>query len=173
MNVADVAPAGTVTDAGAGSAVVLLDDSATTLPPVGAAWFRLAVHVVTAPDTRLDGAHTREDTRGLGVTVTVVLALTPSVAVAVTLWEVATDPVVTVNAADVAAAGTVTDVGTGSALALLDESATMLPPTGAACVRVTVHVVDRPDTTLAGTHASEATLGLPPPPADADRKAAI
>jgi len=37
---------------------------------------------------------------------------------------VATAPAVAVNVADVAAAGTLTEAGTGNAVALLDESAT-------------------------------------------------
>jgi hypothetical protein len=45
---------------------------------------------------------------------------------------VATVPEVAVNVADVAAAGTVTEAGTGSAVVLLDARATTLPPVGAA-----------------------------------------
>src|SRR5215470_2242358 len=71
VNVAEVASAGTVTDAGTGRAAVLLDASVTTLPPLGAAWFRATVHVVALPETTLTGAQTTDDTRGLGVTVTV------------------------------------------------------------------------------------------------------
>jgi len=37
VNVADVVPADTVTDAGTGSAVVLVEESVTALPPPGAA----------------------------------------------------------------------------------------------------------------------------------------
>jgi hypothetical protein len=37
VNVIDVAPAGTVTEAGVGNAPVLLDANVTLLPPLGAA----------------------------------------------------------------------------------------------------------------------------------------
>jgi hypothetical protein len=40
-------------------------------------------------------------------------------------------PAVTVKEIDVAAAGTVTDVGTGNAEVLSDDTATALPPAGA------------------------------------------
>jgi len=45
---ADVVPAGTVTDAGTGSSLVVLE-RATAAPPADANWFRVAVHVVAAP----------------------------------------------------------------------------------------------------------------------------
>ena len=37
VNVADIAPGGTLTEAGTGSAAGMLDASVTALPPVGAA----------------------------------------------------------------------------------------------------------------------------------------
>lgn len=50
VNVADVAPAGTVILTGTVAAVVLLDASATTAPPAGAAAVSVTVPVlVTAP----------------------------------------------------------------------------------------------------------------------------
>jgi hypothetical protein len=57
-------------------------------------------------------------------------------------------------------AGTTTDTGIASAAGLLDPSATVLPPAGAARFSVTVHVVVAPDGRLAGAHASDETLGL-------------
>src|SRR2546427_8324501 len=109
-------------------------------------------------------------------TVTVVVALAPrpepSLAVTVTVWVVVTAPAVAVNVVDVELAGTVTEPGTGRAVVLFDDRVTVLPLVGADCVRVTVHVVEAPDVTLAGLHASEDTLGLPPPP-DPGLKAAI
>ena len=83
----------------------------------------------------------------------------PAVAVRVTVWGVAPEAAVAVNVADVELAGTVTEPGTGSAAALLDESVTMRPPVGGACVKVIVQVVETPGVTLAGAHASEDTLG--------------
>jgi hypothetical protein len=63
VKLAEVAPAGTVTEAGTGSAV-LLEDSAMTLPPAGAAAVSVTVHVVDAPDIRLAGAQTSEEAAG-------------------------------------------------------------------------------------------------------------
>ena len=130
-NEADVWVAGTVTDGGTGSAAVF-EASVTTRPPLGAGRFNVTVHVVEAPDVTLVGLQTSDDTATLGVTVTVAVALVPSVAVSVTLCEVATEPPVAVNVVVVAVAGTVTEAGTGRAAVLLDASATTLPPVGAA-----------------------------------------
>jgi hypothetical protein len=85
MKLAEVALAGTVTDAGTGSAAVLLDVNATALPPDGAAWLSVTVQVVAAPDVTVDGAQASDDTRTTGVTVTVAVTLPPSVAVTVTV----------------------------------------------------------------------------------------
>ena len=87
--------------------------------------------MVAAPDVTLAGAHASDDTRMTGVTVTVAVALPPSVAVTVTVCDVVTVPLVAVKVADVAAAGTVRDAGTGSA-ALFEAKVTTLPPAGAA-----------------------------------------
>ena len=91
----------------------------------------MTVHVVEAPDTTVAGEHASADTAGLGVMVTLAVVLPPSVAVTVTVCDVATVPAVVVNVAVVAAAGTVTEVGTGSAAVLFEASVTALPPVGA------------------------------------------
>jgi hypothetical protein len=132
VNETELAAPGTVTDAGTGNAGVLLDESATVLPPAGAARSKVTVQVVDAPDIRLVGVHASDETVGSGFTMTVVVALPPSVAVTVTVCDVTTEPPVAVNVADAAADGTVTDTGTGSAAVLLDVSVTRLPPVGAA-----------------------------------------
>jgi hypothetical protein len=132
VNVADVVPADTVTDAGTGSAVVLVEESVTALPPAEAAWFNVAVHVVAAPELMVGGVHASDDTLALGVTVTVAVLLPPNVAVRVTVCGVATEPPVAGNVADVAAAATATEAGTDNAAVLFDASVTTLPPTGAA-----------------------------------------
>jgi hypothetical protein len=128
--------------------------------------------VVAAPDATLVGAHAIEDTFKVGLTMTVVVMVAPSVALTVTLCGVVTEPLDTVNAAEVEDAGTVTDAGTGSA-ALFDANATTLPPVGAAWLNVTVQVVEAPVVILEGAHASADTLGPPAPPPDAGLKAAI
>ena len=52
VKVAEAAAAAMVTEAGTVSKA-LLSDSATTVPPVGAGWFRVTVHVVEVPDSRV------------------------------------------------------------------------------------------------------------------------
>jgi len=134
LNVVEPDEPGTSTEAGTGNAVVLLDASVTVLPPEGAGWFNVTVHVVDVPPAAmLAGLHTSEPTRGpLGVTVTVVVVLPPRVAVRVTVCDVATEPAVAVNVAELVVAGTTTEAGTGSAAVSVEASVTVLPPAGAA-----------------------------------------
>jgi hypothetical protein len=61
VKVAEVLFAGTVTDAGTVSAVLLLE-SPTALPPAGAAWLRVTVHVALAPEFTLVGLQTKAET---------------------------------------------------------------------------------------------------------------
>ncbi len=84
-----------------------------------------------------------------------------------------TVPAVAVKVAKVELAGTVTEDGTLRAV-LLDNRETVLPPEGAAWVKVTVHVAVAPATKVAGLHASKDGIGPPPPvPAPAALNAAI
>jgi hypothetical protein len=117
------------------------------------------VHVVEPPDVTLDGAQTSDDASRTGVTVTVVPALAPRVAVSVTVWAVATEPAVAAKLAELVAGGTVTDAGTDNAPPLLDVRTTMPPAAVAGWSSVTVHVLDAPDATLPGAHTSDSTLG--------------
>ena len=64
--------------------------------------------------------------------------------------------VVALKVAEVAAAATVTDIGTVSA-ALLSESVTAAPPAGAALVKVTVQVLEALGPKLVGLQAREET----------------
>jgi hypothetical protein len=133
LNVVELVLAGTVTDAGTGSAVALLEPSVTVLPPAGAGWFKVTVQIVEIPMVMLSGLQTIEPTLGpLGATVTVAVAVPLSVAVKVTVCELATVPPVAVKVVEVRVAGTVTDAGTGSAVVLFEESPTVAPPVGAA-----------------------------------------
>ena len=59
LNVAELAPAATVTDAGTVSAAFVLD-KLTEEPPVGAAWFRVTVQVLEAFGPKLAGAQLSE-----------------------------------------------------------------------------------------------------------------
>jgi hypothetical protein len=88
----------------------------------------VTVHVVATPGLTIAGAHESDDTARLGVTVTVAVVFPPSVAVSVTAWDAATELAVAVNVVDIVPAGTVNEAGTGKAVALLDASATALPP---------------------------------------------
>jgi hypothetical protein len=64
-NVADVAPAGTVTLAGT-VADGLLSDSATSTPPVGAAAFRVTRPVEAVPPTTVAGVTATDDSATAG-----------------------------------------------------------------------------------------------------------
>ena len=76
LKVALVLPAGTVTLAGTVAAAVLPLVSVTTVPPVGAAPFRVTVPVDVAPEVTDVGLNVTEDTES-GTTVSVALWLLP------------------------------------------------------------------------------------------------
>ena len=71
LNNVEVALAGTITEgAGIGSRILLLANPTAT-PPLGAAWFRVTVHLVAAPEFRLVGLHPSDDNvKGVGAGVT-------------------------------------------------------------------------------------------------------
>src|ERR1039458_7324097 len=114
---AEVALAATVAEAGTVSEA-LLSERATTVPPVGADWFRVTMHVVDALELTLVGLQAKA----------VVGLAAPRGTVAD--WVVVRVAAVAVKVAEVALAGTVTDAGTVSEV-LLSESATTVPPVGA------------------------------------------
>ena len=88
---------------------------------------------------------------GPGFTVKVPVWLeVPRVAVMVTGVEVVTARVVTVKVAVVAVAGTVTVAGTVATEGVLLVRVTMVPPVGAAALKVTVPVEGLPPMTVAG-----------------------
>jgi len=87
----------------------------------------------------------------------VVLAELPLyVDVIVALWLLPIVVVVALNVAVVAAAATVTDAGTVKT-ALVFVNVTIAPPAGAACVNVTVQVLEAFCPRLVGLHAREDT----------------
>ena len=73
LNVAVVAAAATVTEAGTVSVVSVLA-SVTTAPPVGAAWVRVTVHVVEELGPRLVGLQASEETFTGGVRLMIAVA---------------------------------------------------------------------------------------------------
>ncbi len=157
VNVALVAPAGTVTLEGTLAAPLLLA-SATCAPPAGAGPLSVTVPVedCTLPITLVGFSVSEERVgSGGGVTVSVADLLTPPLdAEMVTGVDVTTAVVFTGNVALVAPAAIVTVGGTLAAPLLL-ESATCAPPVGAGPLNVTVPVEEFPPTTLVGFSESE------------------
>ena len=148
VKLAVVAPAATVTLPGTRAAPVLLLESDTTAPPVGAAPLNVTVPVDDCvPPVTLVGFSVNEDnvTGGgaAGFTMSVaVLVVPPNAALIVTVVAALTALVPTVKLAVVAPAATVTLAGTRAAAVLLLESDTTAPPLGAAPLNVTVPVED-------------------------------
>jgi len=85
LKITVLAPAGTVTEAGTVSAVLLLA-RVTAAPPTGAAWVRVMLQVLTELWPRLEGVQARPDTRTCVTRFMVaVCELLPRVAVTVAL----------------------------------------------------------------------------------------
>ena len=82
LNVADVAAAATVTDAGTAS-VGLVFVSATVLPPAGAAWFSVTVQLLVLLGPRVVGLHASAVTTVGATRLMVTWELLPNVAVTV------------------------------------------------------------------------------------------
>jgi len=161
VNVLLVAPAATVTLAGTVAAAVLLLDSDTTRPPLGAAALNVAVPVDELPPATLAGLTARPESAGDGGG-----GLTPSDANRVVLpsvaesWTVVVPEgnVVIVKVALVAPAATVTLGGTLAALGRLLVNDTTLPPAGAGLGSVTVPVDGLPPITLVGLTVNDERL---------------
>src|SRR3989441_668152 len=158
VNVALVAPAGTVTlpTAGTLAAAGLLLERVTTAPPAGAAALKVTVATEELPPTTLVGFSARPETvRGGGgaggVTVSSAEVLPVAiVAVIVTVVDTVTGKAEAVNVALLLPARTVTFTGTVAARVLLLESPTVTPPAGAGAANVTVPSEEEPLATLAG-----------------------
>jgi hypothetical protein len=155
VKVALVAPAATVTLAGAAAAGLLLE-SVTLNPPAGAADVNVTVPCEDEPPVTLVGLTATADSAaggGGGVTVSVaVLVAPPKAPVTVTGVEAATAFVVMVKVALVEPAATVTLADTVAAVLLLDN-VTTAPPVGAGVVSVAVPWAADPPTTVAGLSA--------------------
>lgn len=145
VNVADVAPAGTVTETGT-VAEAPPDFSATTTPPAGAGAVSVTVPVTLLPPVTLDALKVNVDRAvvaggGVNVTVSTAVALEELATAVIVLVPVAeTAPPVTVNVAELAPAGTVTETGAVATVVLEDVRVTTSPPVGATPDSVTVPV---------------------------------
>jgi hypothetical protein len=156
LNVADVAAAATVIDAGI-VRVALVFVRTTLAPPVGAAWVKVTVQVLEAFGPRLVGLHASEETKTGATRLTVALEeLLLYAAVTVALELLLMAAVVALKVAEVAAAATVTDVGTVR-VELVFARVTLAPPVGAGWVKVTVHALEAFGPTLVGLHARDET----------------
>jgi len=157
-------PAGTNKVAGTLAAPLLLE-SMIVAPPAEAARLNVTVPVEDCkPPTTLEGLNVNEETvsgRSTGVTVSEADLVTPLyVPEMVTVVDVATALVLTVNVALVAPAAIVTLDGVRATLVLLLESVTVAPPVGAAALSVTVPVEDcTPPTTLVGFSVNDERVG--------------
>ena len=156
VNAALVVPLRTVTLAGS-DADELLSDKVTTKPPEGAAPVNVTVPVEEVPPFTLVGLTDIEEIAG-GLTVKVAVFVVPlRVPDIVASVELATGDVVIGKVAVVAPASTVTLEGKLAA-ALLLESATDIPPAGAALASVTVPVEEIPPVTVAGFKLTDETV---------------
>jgi hypothetical protein len=141
LKVTAVAAAGTVTDAGTVSVVLVLV-SVTNAPPASAALLNVTAQVLEAFCPRLVGLHASEDTTTGATRLTVAFAELPLyVAVTVALWSLGMAVVAALNVAVVAAAATVTDTGTVRVV-LVFVNVTNAPPVGAALVNAIVQVLE-------------------------------
>ena len=157
VNVAEVAPASTVTVAGS-VALTLLELRLMTAPPGPAGPLSVTLPVEDVPPRTEDGV-TVMPARPAGLTVKVAdLLVAPNVAEIVTVVAADTAVVLTVKVAELAPAGTVTVTGK-VAVALLEERLTTMPPVPAAPVKVTVPVEELPPVTDAGETTTLNTVG--------------
>jgi len=159
VNVALMTPAATATVEGTLAAVVLLLESVTCAPPVGAGPLSVTVPVEEFPPVTLVGFSVSDERvgggGGAGVTVSEADLVAPlKVAEMATVADAATALVLTVKVALVAPAATVTLEGTLAAVLLL-ESVTCAPPVGAGPLSVTVPLEEFPPVTLVGFSESE------------------
>jgi len=113
---------------------------------------RVTVQVLDELGPRLLGLHDKADTWTAAVRFTVALAaLLLYMAVIFALPLLLMVPVVTVKVPEVAAAATVTELGAVK-VELVFDKVMLAPPAGAACVRVTVQLLDEFGPRLLGLH---------------------
>jgi hypothetical protein len=155
-----VAPAGTVTEEGTGSSVLLLA-RATVVPPVGAVLLTVMVQEAATEGLSEVGEQTSEETR-MGATRLMEADLDWPLTVAEieAVWSEGMDAAaVAVKDAVMAPAGTVTEEGTVSSVLLLAR-ATAVPPAGAVPLTVIVQVAAADFCRLAGAHVKLVRPGV-------------
>jgi len=162
LNVAVVAPAGTVTEVCTVTAA-LPDDNPTVRPPVGAALLTVTVPVEPFPPTTLAGLKETPVTV-MAVTVRLpvtVLVVAPSgdVAEIVSVVLVVTEVVFTVNVAVFVPAATVTEAGTVADEPFDDRVTVTEPPVATVPFKVTVPVDIPPSGTEVGLSVTLLTNG--------------
>lgn len=157
VNVAFVAPAGTVTKLGTVAADELLD-RLTESPPEGAAPESVTAPVEVLEPTSVVGFKLSEVRFGGKIVRVAVIELEPSVPMIVTTVRDATANVLTVNVAELFPAPIETLAGT-VALAELLVNLTVEPPVGVGPVSVTVPVEETVPLTVAGFSEREAIAG--------------
>src|SRR5687768_2952917 len=152
VNVALVAPAGTVTLDGTAATADAALDSATAAPPLGAGALSVTVPVEVPPPVTLDGFSVSDDSVMTGgVTVREAVALAPLYdAEIATDVDEATWLVLTVKVAVVVPPATVTLDGTLATPGFALDRETRAPPLGAGALSVTVPVDGVPPDTLDG-----------------------
>ena len=151
--VAEVEPAAIVTFAGS-VALVLLELSEITKPPVGAGLLRVTVPVDVDPPVMLLGANVIEVSAGAAIARVAVAVVPRRVPEIVALVDVVTAMVATVKVAELVPAATVTVDGT-VALELFELRVMTAPPVGAGPFKVTVAVEEVPPFTEVGASVSE------------------
>jgi hypothetical protein len=145
---------GTVTAAGTVNAALLLE-IATVLPPEGVAWLRVTVQVEAEPELTLLGLQATAETNVGATRLTVAVCIVPfKLAATVAVWLVVRAPEVATKVAEVAPAGTATEVGMVNR-GLLSDSATVVADEMAS-FKFTVQVVEPPAVTVLGLQLNDA-----------------
>lgn len=153
VKLAEVVPHATVT-VGGGTAFGLLDDRLTLNPPNGAGPVRVTVpEDQNPPGTDVGFSVSPLSVPGGVIARFAVTEFPPTVAVITAVVSVVTADVVIVKDAEVAPAGTTTVVG-GTALELLDDRFTVVPPEGAGPFSVTVPTEGVPPNTELGVNVT-------------------
>jgi hypothetical protein len=149
-----VAPTGT-SSAAAGASSVLLALKATTIPPAGAACESATVQLVLPPELSTVGLHTNDASPATEFSEKLTVFEVPfHVAVKTAVSGSDTVPAVTVIEPVVAPAGT-SSAGGGARKLLLPLRPTVVPPAGAPCESVAVHVAVPPELNTAGVQAND------------------